>query len=117
MDDLGLSHVTERKAGIKTLLEAKTVNGRGAHIEIRPENGNMRVIARFGSFGDEGLSRAFLDRMAARHGTVETELPPEDQVDVAAALTKRPKASRTVEHPATMVDRQLDAGYRDSVVP
>ncbi len=116
MDDLGLSQVTERREGIKTLLEARTVNGRKAHIEMKPESGNVRVYARFGPFGDEALSRAFLDRMASRHGTVEAE-SKSDPVDVSKALSDSPKENRRAPHAPTYIDRTADSGYRDSTLP
>ena len=107
---------SSRREGIKTILEAKTVNGRKrAHVEIRPEKGDTRVIARFGPLGDEALSRAFLDRMASRLGTVEAA--KNEDVDVSAVLSDRPKKPRPIDQPPTMIDRQLEGGYRDSPVP
>jgi hypothetical protein len=123
MDDIGMHSINERHEGAKTILEAKTVNGRRAHVEIKPESRGNRVATRFGPLGDEPLSRAFLDRMSARLGTVKptdeaSATSRDESVDKAATfVAPRPKVNRAYQQPGTIVDRQLAGGYRDSLSP
>ena len=117
MDDIGMHSIVEKREGNKTILEAKTVNGRRAHVEFKPEAGNVRVITRFGPLGDEALSRAFLDRMAARLGTVKVEKKDESVDKSAAFVSPRPKVNRAYQQSGTLVERQLAGGYRDSLTP
>jgi hypothetical protein len=117
MEDMGLSDINERREGKTTHLEAKTVNARKAFITIKPEGENNRVSARFGTLGDEALSRAFLDRLASSVGTIDPG-PTDSAEDTQSLLSKPGKKSRALgDHPPTMIDRQLDPGYRDSVIP
>ena len=117
MDDIGLHSIVERQEGPKTILEGKTVNGRRAHVEFKPEAGNVRVASRFGPIGDEPLSRAFLDRMTSRLGTVKIEAKSTTDSDTAVILPRRPAPNRAAQQPGTIVDRQLAGGYRDSLSP
>jgi len=117
LDDVGIHSIAERHEDGATILEGKTVNNRRANVAIRVQGAETRVTARFGTLGDEPLSRAFLDRMTARLGSVKAAAKAGSASDSPIILSPRPKPNRASQQPGTIVDRQLSGGYRDSLSP
>jgi hypothetical protein len=87
MDDLGIHSVVQRLEDPAIVLVGKTANGRTATVTVRPDGASTHVSARFGTLGDEALSRAFLARVGTRIGA-DTGAPQAD------ALKKPPATNR-----------------------
>ena len=72
MDDLRIHSIRQTQDNGSFLFDGTTADGRGVTIAVRPHQGAARVSIRVGWFGDEPLSKALLDRIGIRLGT----LPP-----------------------------------------
>src|SRR4051794_11805234 len=72
LDDLQVREVRQRHDGTARIFEGTTADGRRATVTLRPGNGAARVTVRIGWYGDEAFSRALLERLGVRLGS----LPP-----------------------------------------
>jgi hypothetical protein len=109
---------TRRRENEATILEGTDTKGHHAVVRLRPESDGtrVRVHARFGLFGDEALSRAYLDRLAARVGQAEGD----DKVRVTsgeASPQLKLRADGAVAPPGSLFPRRLDEGVREIPYP
>lgn len=114
MDDLRISIIRQTNDGGAIVIEGKTADDRRASVGIRPTHEGSRVIARFGLFGDEALSRAFMDRLGVRVGTlapapIPTETPASDDRPSFLSNHRSPDAE--------FIRDQAEAPYRGTAVP
>jgi hypothetical protein len=118
LDDLNVRTITRRRENETTVLEGTDTKGHRAVVRLRPESDGTKVSvhARFGFFGDEALSRAYLDRLAARVGQAEGD----DKVRVASGEASPPlklRADGAVAPPGSFFPRRLDEGVREIPYP
>ena len=110
MDDLRIHSVRRISEEGSIVLEGTTPDNRRASMTIHPQNAGTRVSTRLGFFGDEPLSRALMDRISVRLGT----LPPAAvSVDPPASEPgKNPYFSRAAVSDSEMFKDQADAQFR-----
>jgi hypothetical protein len=114
LDDLQVREVRQRHDGSARIYEGTTADGRRATVTLRPGNGAARVTVRIGWYGDEPFSRAVLDRVGIRLGTLPpAAIPAEPPSDPAA----NPFFSRRAIPDAMMLRDEVEAPFRDSPVP
>ncbi len=90
-------------------LSGTTADGQGASVSIKKRGAFASAIVRIGWFGNEALSRAVLDRIGIRLGT----LPPEAIPAEPPAQSRTPIfSSRTVPDPV-MIHEMTEAAPRD----
>jgi hypothetical protein len=106
LEDVNVRAVVQRNEAGTIVLEGRAPNGHRAHVRLQPESEGrkMHVFARFGTFGDEALSRGFLERLAARVNGLPGDLK-EDAAPASQPLT--PKAS-AADPGGTMLQRRLE---------
>ncbi|MHC5542385.1 DUF3568 family protein, partial [Singulisphaera rosea] len=80
----------------------------------RPNPGATRVSVRIGWFGDEPLSKALMDRIGVRLGTLPPTAIPTDPPSEPGS---NPYFSKSAIPDSVMLRDQADAIYRDSPVP
>jgi hypothetical protein len=95
------------------LLDGQAHDGRHVRVVIRPVGEASQVSTRVGRFGDEALSKAVLERIGVRLGTV----PPTPIPDEPPTSGTRLPFSKLAVPDAIMLREQADAGYRDSTSP
>ena len=117
MTDLGIQAVQQSADGPGAVrLDGQTVDGRRATIRIGV--GALPVVAvRVGWFGDEPLSRAILDRIGIRLGTLPVEAIPAEPPSDPGGPTLNSFFSRGEVRPGTPLPIDGDVGYRDSPIP
>jgi hypothetical protein len=114
MADLGITQVRQRHDGASRISEGTTADGRSATVTVRPGTGAARVTVRIGWFGDEPYSRALLERVGVRLGTLPaTPIPAEPPSSPGA----NPFFSRRAIPDAMQFRDEADAHFRDSPVP
>ena len=114
LDDLRIDRVRQISDGGAIVFEGTTADDRKASITLRPHPAGTRLSARIGMFGDQALSRALMDRVGVRLGT----LPP-------AAIPNTPPSepghnpyfSRTAVPDSEMLQEISEAPYRPTLVP
>jgi hypothetical protein len=115
MADLRIQGVHQtRGEGGMIMLEGTTADDRRASVAIRPNRGTSRVSVRIGWFGDQPLSRAVMDRIGIRLGTLPPSAVP---VDPPTEPDGNPFFSRSAIPDSEMLRDQADAAFRDSPVP
>jgi hypothetical protein len=113
MDDLRIGSVRKSLDGGVLRIEGTTPDRRTATVLVRPQQRASRVIVQIGWFGDEPLSRALMDRLGIRLGTLPPSAIP---VEPPSAPASNPYFSRDAV-PDEIMLRDHEAGYRDSPVP
>jgi hypothetical protein len=114
MEDLRVHSVRMTHEGGGVLYQGSTADNRRVAVAVRPNGGVARVSVRIGWFGDEPLSRALMDRIGIRLGTLPPEAIPADPPSSPGA---NPFFSRDAIPDSEMLRDQADAIYRDSPVP
>jgi uncharacterized protein DUF3568 len=114
LDDLGVTQLRQRHDGPSRIFEGTTADGRSATVTLRPGNGAARVTVRIGWFGDEAFSRALLERLCVRLGSLPPAAIPAEPPSSPGA---NPFFSRQAIPDATMLRDQAEAPFRDSPVP
>jgi len=115
MSDVGIHSIIQNEdpSGL-VILEGKTADDRKARVTIQTSGTNSTVSAKVGWMGDEPLTRAMLDRLGSRQGTMPPQPLPED----AEAGESKPKSqgllSRDAVPDAVMLRDQLENGMRPS---
>jgi hypothetical protein len=114
MSDVGIHSVVQNEdpSGL-IILEGKTVDDRKARVTLQSSGINSTVSAKISWLGDEPLTRALLDRIGSRQGT----MPPQPAVN-ASSETDDPAAekprtqifSRDAVPDATMLRDQINSG-------
>jgi hypothetical protein len=114
MDDLQMTSVKRGRDGAVYKIDAKSADNRSVTVTVRPHQQAAKISCRVGWFGDEPLSRAVLERVGIRLGT----LPP-------APIPESPPASASSNllpfhsgPPDLEFLRDLsEAPYHDRVIP
>jgi len=114
MDDLKISSVGRGRDGSVTKVDGKTEDNRSVLVTLRPHQGQTRVGCRVGWFGDELLSKALLERIGVRLGT----LPPAPIPEKPPSNPQSNPLSKLIAPPDEMMIRDVaEAPYRDRVIP
>jgi hypothetical protein len=115
MDDLRISAARQtRESGI-LILEGTTADNRKALLSLKPHPGNATHLGvRIGLFGDEPLSRALMDRVAIRLGTLPPSAIP---VDPPSSPGSNPYVSRGAVPDSVMFKDVSEAPYKASPSP
>jgi hypothetical protein len=116
MSDLQIKQIRERRDGRAWIFQGTTKDGRPANITFRPGNGAARVTARVGWFGDEPFSKALMERIGIRLGSLPPKAIPDEPPSSPAP---NPFFSRQAIPDATMLREQAELHmlYRDTAVP
>jgi hypothetical protein len=114
LEDLRINSVRQtRDAGV-VIFEGTTADNRSATVAVRPRQGTTRVTVRIGWFGDEPLSRALLDRLGVRLGSLPPSAIP---VNPPSSPDPNPFFSRDAVPDAQMLREQAESRYRDTPIP
>ena len=114
LGDLRISSIRETIEPDTTLiLDGTTGDGRSARLTIRPFGAFAVTTARVGFLGDEALSKAIMDRIGIRLGTmppsaIPAEVPTGAQSPIQA-LSNKKSISDT-----SMIRNQFPTNYHDS---
>jgi len=114
MDDLRFHSVRQTTDAGSIVYNGTTADDRRVSLLIHPYQGQSRVSVRIGWFGDEPLSRALLDRIGVRLGTLPPAAIP---VDPPSSPASNPFFSRDAIPDSEMLREQAEAPYRDTPVP
>jgi hypothetical protein len=111
LEDIQVRSITQRNEAGTIVLEGRAPNGKSAHVRLQPEDEGrkMHVFVRFGSFGDETLSRGYLEALGTRLRPLPGELK-ETASPVSPPL--KLKANSAVEPPGTSFQRRLEGGVQ-----
>ena len=119
MEDLKMTAIKRKRDGSVFQIHARTADDRPVLVTIRPHQEQSRleqarVGCRIGWFGDEPLSRAFMERLGIR---LEL-LPPAPIPDTPpSSPAPNPFLARDSAVKDEMVRDMMDAPYRDRVIP
>lgn len=114
MTDLKMTAIETGRDGVVYKIQAQTADKRNVMVTLRPHRMQTRVGCRIGSFGDEPLSKALLERTGVRLGT----LPPAAIPDhVPSSPGSNPFFSRDAVPDEEMLKDVAEAPYRDRVIP
>jgi hypothetical protein len=114
MGDLRIDAIQQIRDAGMIRLEGTTADNRRATVSIRPNKVASMVSVRVGWFGDPALSRALMDRVGIRLGTLPPSAAP---VEPPSAPESNPFFSRKAISDSQMLRDQTDAESRDSPVP
>jgi hypothetical protein len=114
MEDLRIHSVHLAHEGGALVYQGSTADDRRVSLTVRPNQAITRVSVRIGWFGDEPLSRALMDRIGIRLGSLPPSAVP---VDPPSAPESNPFFSRDAIPDSVMLRDQADAMYRDTPVP
>ena len=117
MDDLHIQNVQTRNDASMRIIEGTTSDNRRASVMLRPQiKGSTRLTARIGLFGDEPFSRALMERIGIRLGT----LPP-GPIPAEAPSSPAPNPfinfKRSVGDHSEMLRNMADAPFGTSGAP
>jgi hypothetical protein len=113
-DDLRIDRVRQTSDGGAILLEGTTSDERKASVTLRPHPSGTRLSASIGTFGDPALSRALMDRVGIRLGT----LPPAPiPATPPSEPGHNPYFSRSAVPDSEMLRDFAEAPYRPTLVP
>ena len=103
MDDLRIHSIKPTKDGTAWMYQAVTEDDRRVLVILRPNRGTSRLSVRIGWFGDEPLSKALMERVGVRLGSLPPSAAPVDRPErqrrtrssrCRGPLTRRRSASR-----------------------
>ncbi len=94
-------------------LQAQAADNRSVRVTIQTTGVRSVVASKIGRFGDEPLTRAFLDRLGSRQGT----LGPAVEAAEAPEPAPNPFLSRKAVSDSTMLRDRLDSGLVPSLTP
>jgi hypothetical protein len=114
MDDLKMTGIVPTRGGAVYRIDAKTADNRTVMATMRPQQGKTRVSCRIGWFGDEALSKALMERVGVRLGTLPPSAVPENPPSTPGA---NPFFSRDAVPDEEMLRDVAEARYRDRVIP
>jgi hypothetical protein len=116
MTDLQIKNLRERRDGQAWIFQGLTKDNRPANVTFRPGNGAARVTARIGWFGDEPFSKALLERVGIRLGSLPPKAIPEEPPSSPAP---NPFFSRRAVPDSTMLREQAELHFlfKDTPVP
>jgi len=111
LDDLRIQAVREVNDGNAIVFEGTTADDRRAALTLRPHPAGTRLSARVGWFGDEPLSRALMDRVGVRLGTLPPTAIPTEPPSTPGT---NPYFSRSAVPDSVMLKDQAEARLRGS---
>jgi hypothetical protein len=116
MTDVGMHSFKESKEPSGgTLIEATTTDNRRARVTVQTRGLRNVVTARIGLLGDEPLSRAMLDRISFRQGSLPASALPADPLE---GEEKKGILTREDGYKSTLLREKAEAGgFNQSVVP
>jgi Protein of unknown function (DUF3568) len=114
MGDLGIHSVRQINDPTLLTFDGKTADNRRALITLQAPTGPTIVSVRFGLWGDEAMSRAYMDRIGIRLGLNPPKPLP---TETPSTPGSNPYLSRSGVPTSTMLRDQADAGYRDTPIP
>ena len=114
MADLRVGSIQQVREGGMIMLEGRTADDRRATVAIRPNKLTSLVSVRIGWFGDQPLSRAVMDRIGIRLGSLPPSAVP---VDPPSSPDGNPYFSRQAIPDSEMLRDHADAAFRDSPIP
>lgn len=114
LDDLRVGSVRQLNEGAAIIYEGTTADDRKASVTLRPHPAGSRLTARIGLFGDEPLSRALMDRVSVRLGTLPPSAVP---ADPPSSPSSNPWFSRSAVPDSVMFKDQADASFRGTGMP
>lgn len=118
LDDLNVTGIAQHREEDTIVLAGSDTRGHRAVVRIRPvtEGTKMHVHARFGLLGDESQSRAYLDRLAARAGSLDDEAKARVETGEASPALKLNARSADAP-PGTVFQRRLEDGVAERPYP
>lgn len=114
MEDLRMQSTSQTSEAGALIYHGTTADNRRVTIHVRPNPGATRVSVRIGWFGDEPLSKALMDRIGVRLGTLPPTAIP---TDPPSSPGSNPYFSKSAIPDSVMLRDQADAIYRDTPVP
>jgi Protein of unknown function (DUF3568) len=114
MDDLKMTSVKRDHDGAVYKIDARSADDRSVTVTIRPHQKTARVCCRVGWLGDEPLSRALLERVGVRLGTLPPAAIPESPPSAAPTNSL---FSRSVQADTEFLRDLSEAPFRDRVIP
>ena len=105
MQDLRIQSVRQINDGSTIVFEGTTADNRGATVTLRPHTLGTRLSARVGMFGDQALSRAIMDRIGIRLGSLPPAAIPEEPPSTPAS---NPYFSRSAISDEEMLKERAD---------
>jgi hypothetical protein len=114
MSDVGIHTIVQNEdpSGL-IILEGRTADDRKARVTIQTSGTNSTISAKIGWVGDEPLTRAMLDRLGSRQGTMPPQPLLEDK-STEVTQPRQPILSRDAIPDAVMLRDQMDNGTRPS---
>ena len=114
MNDLRIDAVKQTNDAGAIIFNGTTADGRRVSVTVRPNQGMSHVSTRIGWFGDEPLSKALIDRIGIRLGTLPPAAIP---VEPPSSPSGNPFFSKDAIPDSQMLRDQADAMYNDTTVP
>ncbi len=114
MDDLRFHSIRQTVNAGSIIYNGTTADDRRVSVMVHPIQAQSRVSVRIGWFGDEPLSRAVMDRIGVRLGTLPPAAIP---ADPPSKPGNNPFFSRDAVPDTEMFREQAEAPYRDKPVP
>ena len=112
MSDVGIHSIVQNEdPGGLIILEGTTADARKARVTIQTSGVNSTVSAKVGWLGDEPLTRAMLDRLSSRHGTLPAAPSPMEANQEPTPAARQPFLSRDAVPDSTMLRGQMDSGF------
>ena len=117
LDDLNVASVGQHREGETVVFQGTDTKGHKASVRVTPVNDGLKmdVAARFGVFGDETLSRAYLDRLAVRTGPTAGEPARAAKGETSQSLRLNPRSADAP--PGTVFQRRLEEGVTERPYP
>jgi hypothetical protein len=114
MGELKMHTIHQSRFDVTTrILDGQAHDGRHIRVVVRPSGSGSLVTARVGRFGDDALSKALMERIGVRLGT----LPPAEVPDEPPTSPRRRFFSKFAVPDAQMLRDEAEVGYRDSLTP
>jgi hypothetical protein len=115
LGDLEVRELRQSQDARGLTYDGKTLDGRRASVTIRTANGLPTVETKVGWLGDEAMSKALMDRIGIRLGTLPPSAVPAEPP--ASTGSTGGRFSRDAIPASEMLRPSADVGYRDSPVP